>query len=573
MFKFLFKYFKKYKLSLALTGVLYLVASASALAMPNLMSRIIDDGIRNSNIKTVYVLSGIMLSIAVVSFLLAIVGKKMNAVVSNSIAEDMRNDVFEKINSLTFEEFSSIGSSSLLTRANEDVFALQDVANSFVYAVTNVPVMLFGGVILSLLKDFSIALILLSVIPIVAFIVFLLVKKMGRLWEISNKYCDKQNKLVRERLTGIRVIRAFDKERYEHGRISEATDVMADNMIRANVLSSLITPVSLLLLNVVTVAVIYVGAIRMQNPAILKAGDIIAIIQYVGIASNGLLAAVWVFAWLPHFKVSARRVNEVLSLKGVPESEGKAKYIRGDLRIINLSFTYPHAKLPALTDVNMNIEEGETVAIIGGTGSGKTTLIKLLAGFYEPTEGTIFFGGYDYSALTADDVRSNISVALQKSMIFEGTIKDNVMMSKTDAGDEEVFHALETARMADYVNSHKEGIYYELSQSGANLSGGQKQRINIARTIFKKSSVYVFDDSFSALDFLTESKLRRALSVELKGKTQIIITQRISTAIHSDRIFVMANGKIVGEGSHDDLINTCEIYKEIYASQMGEVKK
>lgn len=573
MFKFLFKYFKKYKLSLALTGVLYLVASASALAMPNLMSRIIDDGIRNSNIKTVYVLSGIMLSIAVVSFLLAIVGKKMNAVVSNSIAEDMRNDVFEKINSLTFEEFSSIGSSSLLTRANEDVFALQDVANSFVYAVTNVPVMLFGGVILSLLKDFSIALILLSVIPVVAFIVFLLVKKMGRLWEISNKYCDKQNKLVRERLTGIRVIRAFDKERYEHGRISEATDVMADNMIRANVLSSLITPVSLLLLNVVTVAVIYVGAIRMQNPAILKAGDIIAIIQYVGIASNGLLAAVWVFAWLPHFKVSARRVNEVLSLKGVPESENKAKYIRGDLRITNLSFTYPHAKLPALTDVNMNIEEGETVAIIGGTGSGKTTLIKLLAGFYEPTEGTILFGGYDYSSLTADDVRSNISVALQKSMIFEGTIKDNVMMSKTDAGDEEVFHALETARMADYVNSHKEGIYYELSQSGANLSGGQKQRINIARTIFKKSSVYVFDDSFSALDFLTESKLRRALSVELKGKTQIIITQRISTAIHSDRIFVMANGKIVGEGSHDDLINTCEIYKEIYASQMGEVKK
>lgn len=573
MFKFLFKYFKKYKLSLALTGVLYLVASASALAMPNLMSRIIDDGIRNSNIKTVYFLSGIMLSIAVVSFLLAIVGKKMNAVVSNSIAEDMRNDVFEKINSLTFEEFSSIGSSSLLTRANEDVFALQDVANSFVYAVTNVPVMLFGGVILSLLKDFSIALILLSVIPIVAFIVFLLVKKMGKLWEISNKYCDKQNKLVRERLTGIRVIRAFDKERYEHGRISEATDVMADNMIRANVLSSLITPVSLLLLNVVTVAVIYVGAIRMQNPAILKAGDIIAIIQYVGIASNGLLAAVWVFAWLPHFKVSARRVNEVLSLKGVPESEGKAKYIRGDLRITNLSFTYPHAKLPALTDVNMNIEEGETVAIIGGTGSGKTTLIKLLAGFYEPTEGTILFGGYDYSALTTDDVRSNISVALQKSMIFEGTIKDNVMMSKTDAGDEEVFHALETARMADYVNSHKEGIYYELSQSGANLSGGQKQRINIARTIFKKSSVYVFDDSFSALDFLTESKLRRALSVELKGKTQIIITQRISTAIHSDRIFVMANGKIVGEGSHDDLINACEIYKEIYASQMGEVKK
>lgn len=573
MFKFLFKYFKKYKLSLALTGVLYLVASASALAMPNLMSRIIDDGIRNSNIKTVYFLSGIMLSIAVVSFLLAIVGKKMNAVVSNSIAEDMRNDVFEKINSLTFEEFSSIGSSSLLTRANEDVFALQDVANSFVYAVTNVPVMLFGGVILSLLKDFSIALILLSVIPVVAFIVFLLVKKMGRLWEISNKYCDKQNKLVRERLTGIRVIRAFDKERYEHGRISEATDVMADNMIRANVLSSLITPVSLLLLNVVTVAVIYVGAIRMQNPAILKAGDIIAIIQYVGIASNGLLAAVWVFAWLPHFKVSARRVNEVLSLKGVPESEDKAKYIRGDLRITNLSFTYPHAKLPALTDVNMNIEEGETVAIIGGTGSGKTTLIKLLAGFYEPTEGTILFGGYDYSALTADDVRSNISVALQKSMIFEGTIKDNVMTSKTDAGDEEIFHALETARMADYVNSHKEGIYYELSQSGANLSGGQKQRINIARTIFKKSSVYVFDDSFSALDFLTESKLRRALSVELKGKTQIIITQRISTAIHSDRIFVMANGKIVGEGSHDDLINTCEIYKEIYASQMGEVKK
>ena len=573
MFKFLFKYFKKYKLSLALTGVLYLVASASALAMPNLMSRIIDDGIRNSNIKTVYVLSGIMLSIAVVSFLLAIVGKKMNAVVSNSIAEDMRNDVFEKINSLTFEEFSSIGSSSLLTRANEDVFALQDVANSFVYAVINIPVMLFGGVILSLLKDFTLALVLLSVIPIVAFIVFFLVRKMGTLWETSDKYCDKQNKLVRERLSGIRVIRAFDKEKYEHGRISEATDVMADNMIKANVLSSFISPVSMLLLNFVTVAVLYVGAIRMQNPAILKAGDVIAIIQYVGIASNGLLAAVWTFAWLPHLKVSAKRVNEVLSLKGVPESEKEGKRISGDIEIEGVSFTYPNAKLPALTGVNMTIKEGETVAIIGGTGSGKTTLIKLLTGFYEPTTGAIRFGDHDYVALTPEDIRSNISVALQKSMIFEGTIKDNVTMSVTNASDEEVFHALETARMADFVNSHKEGLYYGLSQSGANLSGGQKQRINIARTIFKKSSVYIFDDSFSALDFLTESKLRRAMGVELKGKTQIIITQRISTAIRSDKIFVMADGKIVGEGSHDDLINTCEIYKEIYASQMGEVKK
>lgn len=573
MFKFLFKYFKKYKLSLALTGVLYLVASASALAMPNLMSRIIDDGIRNSNIKTVYVLSGIMLSIAVVSFLLAIVGKKMNAVVSNSIAEDMRNDVFEKINSLTFEEFSSIGSSSLLTRANEDVFNLQDVANSFVYAVINIPVMLFGGVILSLLKDFTLALVLLSVIPIVAFIVFFLVRKMGTLWETSDKYCDKQNKLVRERLSGIRVIRAFDKEKYEHGRISEATDVMADNMIKANVLSSFISPVSMLLLNFVTVAVLYVGAIRMQNPAILKAGDVIAIIQYVGIASNGLLAAVWTFAWLPHLKVSAKRVNEVLSLKGVPESEKEGKRISGDIEIEGVSFTYPNAKLPALTDVNMTIKEGETVAIIGGTGSGKTTLIKLLTGFYEPTTGAIRFGDHDYAALTPEDIRSNISVALQKSMIFEGTIKDNVTMSVTNASDEEVFHALETARMADFVNSHKEGLYYGLSQSGANLSGGQKQRINIARTIFKKSSVYIFDDSFSALDFLTESKLRRAMGVELKGKTQIIITQRISTAIRSDKIFVMADGKVVGEGKHEELINTCDIYKEIYASQMGEVRK
>ena len=573
MFKFLFKYFKKYKLSLALTGVLYLVASASALAMPNLMSRIINDGISNSDIKTVYVLSAVMLAIAVVSFILALFGKKLNAVVSNSLAMDMRNDVFEKINSLTFEEFSSIGTSSLLTRANEDVFNLQDVANSFVYAVINIPVMLFGGVILSLLKDFTLALVLLSVIPIVAFIVFFLVRKMGTLWETSDKYCDKQNKLVRERLSGIRVIRAFDKEKYEHGRISEATDVMADNMIKANVLSSFISPVSMLLLNFVTVAVLYVGAIRMQNPAILKAGDVIAIIQYVGIASNGLLAAVWTFAWLPHLKVSAKRVNEVLSLKGVPESEKEGKRISGDIEIEGVSFTYPNAKLPALTDVNMTIKEGETVAIIGGTGSGKTTLIKLLTGFYEPTTGAICFGDHDYAALTPEDIRSNISVALQKSMIFEGTIKDNVTMSVTNASDEEVFHALETARMADFVNSHKEGLYYGLSQSGANLSGGQKQRINIARTIFKKSSVYIFDDSFSALDFLTESKLRRAMGVELKGKTQIIITQRISTAIRSDKIFVMADGKVVGEGKHEELINTCDIYKEIYASQMGEVRK
>lgn len=568
--KFLFGYLKKYKRAFLLTGVVYLVSSAASLAMPELMSQIIETGIKTANIDRVYHLCGIMFAVALAALLLSTLGKRLNSIVSNNLAENMRNDVFQKINSLSFEEFASIGSSSLLTRTTSDISNLQEAANSIVYVFTNVPVALLGGVTLAFFKDLTLALILSAATVIVVAVVFFVVKKLYPLWERSDLYCDKQNNLVRERLSGIRVIRAFDKEEIEHEKISAATDAMADNMIKANVFGGLISPTALFVLNFITVVIIYVGAIRLGNSAFLTAGDVIAVVQYVGIAANGIMSAVWIFSWFPYLKVSSKRVGEIVDLEGLDVADDNPRKLDGDLVVNDVSFAYPNAKSNALTNVSLLARKGETISIIGGSGSGKSTLIKLLTGFYSPNDGSISLGGRDYSSLTKSDVRANVSVCLQKSMIFEGTIKDNVATARTDANDQDVLSALETARLGEFVASKDEGLSFRLSQAGTNLSGGQKQRINVARTIFRDSPVYVFDDSFSALDFLTENKLRRALNARLVGKTQIIVTQRVSTAVKTDRIYVMSDGKIVGEGNNADLLKNCEVYREIYRSQIGE---
>ena len=471
------------------------------------------------------------------------------------------------MNSLSFEEFSSIGTSSLLTRATEDVSNLQS-AGGLINTVVSVPLLLIGGLVASFIADTVLALVLLCVIPPVCLIVFLLVGKMGKLWENADEYCDAQNKLVRERLYGIRVIRAFDKEEKEHSRITSATDNMAKNLVRANLFSGLITPICSCLLSLATVALVCVGYKRAAD-GIIGAGKVIAVTQYVALISAALLTTFWTIAWLPQLRVCAGRIGEVLALDGIKSSDEKPEELVGDLVLKGVSFRYPGARENSLEDVDMTFSEGKTVGIIGGTGSGKTTLVRLLLGFYPVTNGDITLGGKSYSALSGESVRANVSCAMQKSMIFDGTIRDNIGISRDGATDDDVYAAAQDAMMADFVDSHKEGLDYALTQSGANISGGQKQRINIARTILKKASVYVFDDSFSALDLLTEKNLRLRLNERLKGKTRVIITQRVSTARRCDYIYVLDGGKVVGGGNHEYLIGNCATYREIYRSQTG----
>jgi len=569
--KILLPYLKPFYKHLLFVGVLDLICTLAGLFMPYLMSDIVNVGIREQNMPFILQRGGWMLALAVAALLTGLLATRENAFISTRFIESMQTAVFQKINALTFEEYASIGTSSLLTRSTDDIFSMQYAFGNIVYAIVSVPVLFIGGAVLAFLSDPLLSLLLIVLVPAVLLIVYFVVRGLDKLWDRSDRYIDLQNKIVRERLSGLRVIRAFDKEAHEHARVAHATEEMANNIIKANVRMGFINPVSLLLLNSCTVLMLFFGAARMQADPLLKAGDIIATIQYIALIMNGLLVLSWTFAFLPQLRVSIRRVGEVLSMAGQPASDAASERLTGRIRFENVTFSYPNAETPALENINLTAEAGEVVSVIGGTGSGKSTLIKLLLAFYAPTSGSICLGDRNYHDLSRETIRDNLAVALQKSMIFEGTVEENIRMGAPDASDETVMQAVEIAQLSAFVASHEEGLSYPLKQTGANISGGQKQRINIARTLIRDAAVYVFDDSFSALDYLTESKLRKALNRHLAGKTQLIITQRAATAMRSDRIYVLDQGRVVGEGTHEELLKTCTVYREICASQLGGV--
>ena len=564
---------KPYRKKLLLTGLLCIVATLEGVFLPYLMSRIVDDGIAVGNMRVIIKVGALMLVLALCSMLCALLNGAVNARISSGFSRDLVQRIFQKATRLDFETFSKIGTSGLLTRSTHDVTTVSDASSMFVNFVIVVPILMVGGIAFAFLSDRVLALILLASLPAAFLILFPIVRHLDKLWKLSDEYIDEQNKLMRERLSGIRVIRAFDKEAHEHGRIAHATEEMAKYIIRANVRAGYVNPLCMLVLNLATVVMLLVGATRLQNPELVKAGltagGIIATVQYVALILNGVMMLSWTFVFLPHLKVCVNRVSEVLELPDVADEPSDGTLYGGDLILKNVSFSYPDSELQTLTDLNIEVKEGETAALIGGTGSGKSTILKLLLAFYPPTEGPISLGGHDFAALGRSAVRDNISAALQKGTVFEGTLLDNVRMGNPSAGEEDVNRVLDIAQLREFADSHEEGLNYRLAQSGSNISGGQKQRISIARTILKPASIYVFDDSFSALDYLTESKLRKALNQFLAGKTQIIITQRAATAMRCDRIYVLEQGRVVGHGTHESLLKTCAVYREIVHSQLG----
>ena len=564
---------KPYRKQIILTGILCVASTLEGTFLPYLMSRIVDDGIAAGNMGVIWKLGALMLVLATMSMLCAIWTGAVNARISAGFSHDLKRGIFDKASALDFENFSRIGTSSLLTRSTHDVSTISDVSGMFVNVVVMVPIMIAGGVAFALLSDRMLALILLLSMPVAFLILFPIVRHLDKLWKLSDEYIDEQNRLMRERLSGIRVIRAFDKEAHEHGRIVHATEEMAKYIIRANVRAGYVNPLCMLVLNLATVVMLFVGANRLQDPIQLErgltAGGIIATVQYVALILNGVMMLSWTFVFLPHLKVCVNRVTEVLNLPEEPADAGDGAILGGDLVLENVGFAYPGSEIKTVSDLNITVREGETAAIIGGTGSGKSTILKLLLDFYPPTEGTISLGGKPYAEIGRGGVRDSVSAALQKGMVFEGTLFDNVRMGDPDADEEAVKNVLDIAQMTEFLHSHEEGLNYRLAQSGANISGGQKQRISIARTILKPAAIYVFDDSFSALDYLTESKLRKALNRHLAGKTQIIITQRAATAMRCDTIFVLEQGSIVGSGTHAELVKSCRVYREIVRSQLG----
>ncbi len=574
--KLIFNYFKPYRKKLAAVALLHAVATLASLFMPFVMTLIVDEGIKEKNLSIIIFSAIGMTVLALISLFTAIFSNRLNSKLTTSFSYELFCKTFKRINSLSESQHSKIGSSGLLTRSTDDIFNLEGAASGLVATLVTVPIMLIGGTVLSFMKDALLSLIFLLSVPPVLLIIIFLVKPIDKMWDKADSYIDMQNRIVRERLSGLRVVRAFNNEKKEHERAKYATEEMSRHIIRSNVRSGFIEPIALFLLNSATVLMLWIGGTRVDSGLLSDAGDVIAVIQYVALISNAVLMLSWTIAWLPKLKVSAKRINEIFELD--TEDVGADDIFEAPIvsatglpiKLENVSFTYPSAKESVLFGISLEIEEGKRVALIGGTGAGKTTLVKLLLGFYPIDKGEITIADKKYSQLKQNEIRSLYSAALQKSMIFEGSIRDNINIGAPEASDEQIMKAADDCELSDFINSHEEGLSYILVGMGQNISGGQKQRTNMTRAVIRNAPVYIFDDSFSALDYLTERRIQAKLKKRLSGKTVITVTQRVSTALAADRIFVMDKGRIVGEGTHKELLLSCSVYREIAMSQLGK---
>ncbi len=566
--KRILKYLKPYRKQLTAAILLVSLSSACELLLPTLMSGILDNGVKNKDFTYICMSCLMMLLVAAVGLGAIIWGSKISNYVVAAFCADLRADIFRKVNTFSFDEFGKLGTAALVTRATHDVGTVSWIASMLCGTVATIPMLFIGGFVLALSKDVVLSMILLAFIPIILLAVYFIGKKVLPLWERSDLYIDKQNAIMRERLRGIRVIRAFNSEPHEHERIAEATHVMAENIIKGNTSMGLLTPMATLLLNIAIVLIVYFSGVRLETSAV-SAGDVFAIVQYVTMVMNGVIMASFAIVMYPHAQVASDRIGEVFDTVGMGDAnEGIEHSLEGSIRFENVSFSYGGTN-NAVDNINLTIEKGQKISIIGGTGSGKSTLISLMLGFRMPTGGKVLFDGISTTDLAKRCLRDGISSVLQGSAIYTGTIAENIRMGNAEASEADLAEAAKIAQLSDFIATLDGGMDYEITQAGKNLSGGQKQRLSIARAIVKNAPIYIFDDSFSALDFLTEKKLRATLNEKIAGKTQIVVTQRITSAMSADRIFVMDKGCLIDSGRHDELLSRCKVYQEIFASQTG----
>lgn len=568
--KEMLRYLRPYHKQLILATLAITVSTVCDLLLPTIMSEILNRGVYLADFPYIVKCCGVMLAVALLGLGTVLYGTKLSTDVVAGFCADVRAEVFCKVNQMSFEEFGKLGTAALVTRATQDVETVSWVAAELSGTVITIPVLFFGGVILAMRKDVLLSLALLIFLPIIFGVVLLVGRKIEPLTVKSEDYFDKQNDIMRQRLRGIRVIRAFNAEPKEQQKIADVTKVMSKTLIDANISMRLVTPFVTLLLNLAAVLMVYLGGWRMETGSGLTGGDIFAIVQYVSLITSGVIMGAFAVVMFPQAKVAADRIGQVLHAEGMADPIARqGLHLDGDIAFDHVSFRYAGAQEPALRNISLHIPKGQKAAVIGGTGAGKSTLVSMLMGFRMPTEGQVLLDGIPTEKLSRHTMRENMSCALQNTAIYSGTIRENVRMGKQTASDQELLDALETAQALAFVQSFSDGLDHEIKQSGKNLSGGQKQRLSIARAVLKDAPVYIFDDSFSALDFLTEANLRAALGKKIAGKTQIIVTQRVTSAMHCDCIFVMDRGELVGAGTHQQLLDSCQIYREIYESQTG----
>lgn len=560
-----------YKWSVLAVFALVFLQSMSDLYLPTLMSDIIDKGVVVGDTNYIWKIGGFMLLISAIGATASVFASYYSSKAAMGMGRDIRRNVFHHVENFSLQEFDKMGTASLITRTTNDITQIQQVVIMMLRMVISAPIMLIGGVIMAVSKDAKLSLIIVVTMPILIFVILFIFSKGMPLFQMVQKKIDKLNLVLRENLTGIRVIRAFNREKEERKRLKNANEELTDISIRVNRLVAYMMPIMMLIMNLTVVAVIWFGGIRIDNGN-MEIGDLMAFIQYVMQIMFSLVMATMMFIMIPRAAVSANRINEVLDMEPVILDEGTKKADRehGTLEFDNVTFYYPGAEEPALANISFEAKPGETTAIIGGTGSGKSTLVNLIPRFYDISNGSIRINGVDIREATQEEIRSKIGFVPQKAILFTGTIADNIRFGKEDATEEEMKQAARTAQAEEFINLMPDGYDTVIEQGGTNLSGGQKQRLSIARALVRKPDLYIFDDSFSALDFKTDAKLRAALKEETKDKAVIIVAQRVSTVINADRIIVLDEGCIAGIGTHKELLATNELYREIVKSQLSE---
>ncbi len=566
------KYYKKYIPLIALVVVLVCGQALGELALPKLMSGIIDNGIVASDMAYIRKAGLIMIAVAAATLIFSVSGGVVASVTAARTARDLRHDLFRKVTGFAAAEFDSFSTASLITRTTNDIQMIQQATVMMLRMLLFAPIMGAGAVYMALKTSVSLSwTVVLALICVLGLMVFCFIVVFPR-FKVMQEKLDRINLIMKERLSGTMVIRAFTTEKYEEDRFDYANKDLTKLYIFVNKAMSFMMPTMTFIMSGVGILIIWAGA-HLVDTGSLMVGDMLAYLQYAMHVIMSFMFVTMIFVMIPRAAVSARRVGEVLdreySIEDPADSKDEAPG-KGSVEFRNVTFAYSDTGEPAVENISFTAEPGKTTAIIGGTGSGKSTLVNLIDRFYDVSSGSVLVDGTDVREMTQKDLRSRIGLVPQKATLFSGTIESNLRYGNEDATAEELAEAAEIAQAMDFIESKPEGMQEEISQGGTNVSGGQKQRLCIARALVKKPEILVFDDSFSALDFTTDKALRKALDEKAADCTRIIVAQRINTILNADRIIVLDEGHMAGCGTHEELMRDCRVYREIALSQLSE---
>jgi ATP-binding cassette subfamily B protein len=572
LIRLLREYLRPYRRELTLVMIFQLAQTLATLYLPTLNANIIDKGIARDNQHYIWTTGGVMLAITLAQILCAVVAVYYGARVAMALGRDVRHGVFSRVQQFSDREVNHFGTPSLITRTTNDVQQVQMLAIMTFTLLVSAPIICVGGIILALNQNVKLSSVLLVAVPVLGILVTLIIFRMRPLFRLMQERIDGISRVLREQIAGVRVIRAFVRDGAERSRFAVANGQLFDVSLGAGRLMALMFPSVMLVTNLSSLAVVWFGG-HLIASGVMQLGSLVAYLTYLLQILMSVMMATFMFMLVPRAEVSAERIMEVTDTEAVllpPSHPVTSLTAPGLLELRGVEFSYPGAEQPVLCDIDLTARPGETTAVIGGTGSGKSTLVSLIPRLMDVTGGQVLVGGVDVRELAPEVLSDTIGLVPQKPYLFSGTVASNLRYGNQDATDEDLWQALEIAQARDFVEHMPAGLNSKIAQGGTNVSGGQRQRLAIARALVHRPQIYLFDDSFSALDYATDARLRAALAREVTGATVVIVAQRVATIRRADRIVVLEAGRVVDSGTHAELMEASETYREIVLSQLTE---